>query len=205
MKVNTVGDVETKNNLNFKNNNFFFRILKMNFKEESYAGISVLFETNSGYFNASRMCSDNGKKWRNHKTTKDWKNKVAALEKRLEMAASDGALIRAASFSAKNVKPEWQGEYVHPKLIHFVAEFVSDDYAFMVADLMESINEHAHKKLEIEHKPITNANVKREVEQTVKTFKSFIDEANKKAQREYERQTCWGSRDMAINERAWGI
>ena len=178
----------------------------MNFKEESYAGISVLFETNSGYFNASRMCSDNGKQWRHHKITKDWKNKIAALEKRLEMASgTSGRILPHATFTPKDVPNEFRGEYVHPKLIHFVAEFVSDDYAFMVADLMDSINEHAHKKLEIEHKPITNANVKREVEQTVKTFKSFIDEANKKAQLNYERTSCWGSRDMDINERAWDI
>ena len=177
----------------------------MNFKEESYAGISVLFETNSGYFNASRMCSDNVKDFKQLQRTKYYKNVVEAFEKRQNQRVEGGCKFTSTSFLVKTGDNEHRGYYLHPKLIHFVAEYVSVDYAFMVADLMESINEHAHKKLEIEHKPITNANVKREVEQTVKTFKSFIDEANKKAQREYERQTCWGSRDMAINERAWGI
>ena len=177
----------------------------MNFKEESYAGISVLFETNSGYFNASRMCSDNGKRWRQFKNSQHWCGLVEAFEKRQNQRDDGMAKSSRTSFSVKNAENNYKGEYVHPDLIHFVAEYVSYDYAFMVADLMRHINEHAHKKLEAEHKPITNANVKHEVEQTVKTFKSFIDEANKKAQLNYERTSCWSCRDMDINERAWNI
>ena len=45
------------------------------------------------------------------------------MEKRIKSANPKGATFLAPSFVIKNVSPECQGEYVHPDLIHFVAEF----------------------------------------------------------------------------------
>jgi hypothetical protein len=39
---------------------------------------------------------------------------------------------------------EVQGQYIHPDLVHFVAEWISIEYAFQVDDLMIAINENTH-------------------------------------------------------------
>lgn len=119
------------------------------FTTKTQNGISVIFETTSGYFNASRMCSDNGKHWRNFTRTQYWKNKLEAFKRSSFYKDSKGARIGAPSFHAQiGVKPQFQGEFVHPKLIHFVAEWCNDDYAFKVAELMDSINDRVHQQLE---------------------------------------------------------
>ena len=67
-----------------------------------------------------------------------------------------GIILPPTILAKKDIKPEFQGEYVHPKLIHFVAEWISADYAFKVAELMDSINENIHEQIKrenIEDKP----------------------------------------------------
>ena len=121
---------------------------KFVFEIKTYNGISIIRETTSGYINASQMCSDNNRKWRSFTTTKNWKNKLAAFKRSSIYRNSEAAQIWAPSFIArKQVRPEYQGEYIHPKLIHFVAEWCSDDYAFQVAELMDSINENVHRQM----------------------------------------------------------
>jgi hypothetical protein len=39
------------------------------------------------------------------------------------------------------VAPALKGWYIHPKLVHFVAEYCSIRYAFKVAEIMDLINE----------------------------------------------------------------
>lgn len=165
---------------------------QFNFKIETYNGISVIIETNTGYFNASRMCSDNHKKWRNFKNTQYWKNKINAFKRSSFYRFSEDALIKASSFSAKiNVNPTYQGEYIHPKLIHFVAEWCSDDYAFKVAELMDSINENVHNQLKINNSPD-------EPEQSTPIFNNttnnIINVLNKPVD-ELENKQCWGIRE----------
>jgi hypothetical protein len=41
----------------------------------------------------------------------------------------------------KEVQPEFYGTYIHSDLVHFVAEFISLDYAFKVAKIMKIIDE----------------------------------------------------------------
>lgn len=82
---------------------------KLDFKLETYNGISIVREINSGYVNASRMCSDNGKKWRNFTTTKYWKNKLEAFKRSSFYRFPEDALIRATSIKLKiGVKPEFR-------------------------------------------------------------------------------------------------
>lgn len=162
---------------------------KYNFEKRTYNGISVKFETNTGYFNATQMCSDNHKKWRNYKITKCWTNKVDAFnriygEKSCALIRADGKI----SFEPENVANEWRGEYVHPKLVHFVAEWCSDDYAFKVAELMDSINDKVHQQLQQLNKPDTVENAKPVFIQTVESVEHRLVSDNENAQ-------CWGIRE----------
>ena len=54
---------------------------------------------------------------------------------------------------------ELRGTYVHPELIHFIAEWVSLEYAFKVAKIMNMINERQHAlqlEAEVNYKEIIN-------------------------------------------------
>lgn len=159
------------------------------FKLETYNGISIIREQKTGKFNASQMCSSNNKKWRNFNKTKYWKCKVEAFKRSSFYQVSEDALIRAPSINAKKgIKPEFQGEYIHPKLIHFVAEWVSDEYAFKVAELMDSINDSVHQRmndLKISDTP-QNANT---------VFNLVIDEHKDRLVSDNENQQCWGIRE----------
>ena len=87
-------------------------------------------------------------------------------------------------------------------MINYIAIKCSPKYAVMVSKIMDAINKRVHDELTAQSKPDTIENAKPVFEKVVK---SFIDEANKKAQLNYERTSCWGCRDMDINEKAWGI
>ena len=159
------------------------------FKRETYNGISIIIEQKTGKFNASQMCSDNHKKWRSFNKTKYWKSKIESFKNSSFYRNEEDAQIRAPSILAKKgVKPEFQGEYIHPKLIHFVAEWCSDDYAFKVAELMDSINDSVHQRLNDLKLPDTpqNANT---------VFNLIIDEQKDRLVSNTENQQCWGIRE----------
>ena len=42
------------------------------FKQTTYNGISIVMEKNSGYYNATKMCKDNGKRFHDIRQTEYW-------------------------------------------------------------------------------------------------------------------------------------
>ena len=166
------------------------------FKQETYNGISIVRETNTGYINASRMCSDNRKSWRDYKRTKTFKSLLETFKNEVFSKASKGAGITAPSFMLQNgIKPEFQGEYIHPKLVHFVAEWVSFSYAFKVAELMDSINTQVHEDLTKNNLPDTPEHAKPVFEQHVERL---IHRDN-----ELEDSQCWGYRGSLNKLDSW--
>lgn len=159
------------------------------FKLETYNGISIVRETNSNYVNASKMCSDNHKTWRKFKQSKYWKDTLEAFNLVIKPGLSNAGNFWTASFLApKQVKPEFQGEYIHPKLIHFVAEYCNKVYAFKVAELMDSINDSVHQRLNDLKLPNTPQN-----SNTV--FNLIVDEEKDRLVSDNENKQCWGIRE----------
>ena len=154
------------------------------FEVKTYNGISITINTEDGYVNASQMCSSNGKQWRHYKNSKIWANIINAFEKH----HSKGGQIQSPSYYLDKVAPKYQGEYVHPKLVHFVAEYCSVEYAFTVAELMDSINDKVHDVLEKNHLQDTVENSKPIFKEVAKriTLKIDVDLVNGQ---------CWGFRD----------
>ena len=163
-----------------------------NFETKTYNGVSIIINKDDGYVNASQMCSSNGKAWRNYKNTKSWKSIKNAFERRY----SEGARIHAPSYFLEKVAPKYQGEYIHPKLVHFVAEYCSIDYAFSVAEIMDSINDKVHEVLK-----------EKELDDTTENAKPiFIEVAKQIApsiQTKAIEQQCWGYRDSAYELDSW--
>lgn len=161
----------------------------LQFKVETYNGISIIRETTTNYVNASRMCADNNKRWRQFKNSKYWKDTLEAFNLVIKPKLSNAVYFQTPSFLApKQVKPEYQGEYIHPKLIHFVAEYCSKIYAFKVAELMDSINNQVHERLEALQLTETPQNAK-----TV--FNLVVDEHINRCVSEQENKQCWGIRE----------
>ena len=163
-----------------------------NFETKAYNGVSIIINKADGYVNASQMCTSNGKAWRNYKNTKSWISIKNAFERRF----CKGARINAPSYFLEKVNPKYQGEYIHPKLVHFVAEYCSIDYAFTVAEIMDGINDKVHDALK-----------KQELEDTAENSKPVFMEIAKQIAPSIQTnaidQQCWGIRDSPYKLDCW--
>lgn len=154
------------------------------FEIKTYNGISIIVNTVDGYINASQMCSSNNKKWRVYKNTKQWKQLIEVFEKHYKQ----GVQKLTPSYYLEKVKPQYQGEYIHPKLVHFVAEYCSVEYAFIVAELMDSINEKVHETLNEKQLADTVENAK-------PIFNNIVNQLASNNKTAFEEQFCYGCRD----------
>ena len=95
-----------------------------------------------------------------------------------------------------NVSNEFKGTYIHPKLVHFVAEYCSIEYAFTVSEIMYQINDKVHEKLDEQDKEDTPENA-------IEALNSVVEPLfNVKAQASRE-SGCWGYRDSASKLDQW--
>ena len=143
------------------------------FTRTDYNGISVLVDSN-GYYSASKICKDNKKRlydWlRNDRTQallKAYSDRLDIPIKSTDPDASSSNLdITGQSteagypVSGKNslflmykrttggddvqLSNEFQGWWIHPKLVHHLAEWANLEYAIKVGEIMDLINERLH-------------------------------------------------------------
>ena len=161
-----------------------------NFETKTYNGVSIIVNTVDGYVNASQMCSSNNKLWRQYNKTKSWNQVKNAFERRF----SQGVGKPTPSYYLEKVTPKWQGEYIHPKLVHFVAEYCSIDYAFTVSEIMDSINEKVHEELKKQELPDTVENAKPIFNEIAKSIAPNIQINN---------SSTWGYRDSPYELDSW--
>jgi KilA-N domain len=95
-----------------------------------YSDFKVLIMARNGYINATQMCQDGGKRYRN------WLRNQSSKELITEVAMS--ALLRANLIIIKNVKGvnEYRGTYVHPDLIPHIAMWISPSHAVKVSKIL---------------------------------------------------------------------
>ncbi|KAH0797578.1 N1R/p28-like protein [Histomonas meleagridis] len=120
-----------------------------------------------------------------------WKSVKNAFEQRY----GEGGRI-LSSYYLSQTAPKFQGEYIHPKLVHFVAEYCSVEYAFTVAEIMDSINDKVHEVLNEKQLTDTVENAKPVFIEVAKSIAPTID-------RELENKTCWGYRDSGKTLDQW--
>jgi hypothetical protein len=109
-----------------------------------YNGLSILIRDKDNYVNAGRLCKDGGKDLYELRRGKRWENIVEFWKNH------QTGNLRSAIYELKTGYNECKGLYVHKDLIHFVAEYVSIEYAFKVKYIMDAINENNFEKLNIE-------------------------------------------------------
>lgn len=160
------------------------------FEKQTYNGISIIRETTTGYVNASQMCSSNGKVYRQFKTTKQFKEIIEIYEefiKSHEIHKEIQGVVFPTPYFEIDYTKDFQGTYIHPKLVHFIAEYCSKRYSFIVSELMDSINDSVHERLKQENKPDTPENAKPIFEQQVAVVSHVVSDN--------ENQQCWGIRE----------
>ena len=122
------------------------------FIKADYNGISILMREKDGFINATRIAKDNGKQKNLNKyfESEKWIEicenfKKIGLPKKVGRPENTEFLT---NYIIKEGTQEIYGTYVHPDLIHFVAEWCNIEYAFKVNIIMNNIN----KLKELEHK-----------------------------------------------------
>ncbi|KAI5548371.1 hypothetical protein TVAGG3_0167880 [Trichomonas vaginalis G3] len=167
------------------------------FTKGTYNGIEVLRRDKDGYINATKMAREAGRlnhlnRFLNSTKMQEilqfWMNEYGQ--------AKSGSTSKQAFYElTKGVINEFKGIYIHPDLVHFVAEWCSVKYAFYVKDIMDSIDKKVHEKLDEE-----------ELEDTVENAKHLFEEEVRKTcekQLEHEREKCYGYRDSSYELDQW--
>ena len=172
------------------------------FTKGTYNGIEVLRRDVDGYINATKMAKDAGKYNNLHRFLQSVKM-IEILDYWYKNEVNYGPLkndrteIQAFYELYKGVENDFKGIYIHPDLIHFVAEWCSVEYCFKVKHIMDSINDKVHEKLEEQHLPDTVENAKPIFENEVRKITE--------PQKAYEQNYCWGYRDSVYELDQWEI
>ena len=110
------------------------------FTRTDYNGISVLVDED-GFYNASKICKDNGTKLANITRNQYWKDYIKVLSSRLTNEPRDLSINR---LNTDGYSREVQGVYVHPKLVNWLCMHLDYMYAIKVGEIMDLINERLH-------------------------------------------------------------
>ena len=114
------------------------------FTRSDYNGVSILIRDKDGYINATKIAKDNDKQKRLNEYFKSdkWKE-ICSIMKNISPDFSGKTytqLYYKITTTEIGGKIETYGTYVHPDLVHFVAEWCNIEYAFKVNIIMNEIN-----------------------------------------------------------------
>lgn len=122
------------------------------FTKTNYNGISVIVDSN-GYYNASKICSDNKTQYTNISRNNYWTEYLNRISYLLKIEEVE--LIKEKLKFSKEVR----GIYIHPKLVNYLCIHVNLDYAILVGEIMDLMNERIH---------INDSNLEEEIEKLKK-------------------------------------
>ena len=108
------------------------------FTRADYNGVSILIRDKDGYVNVTKIAKDNGKRKNLDKyfESEKWNEIIDNFGSPKKLGDS----IYVISTDNKGYKHEIYGTYIHPDLVHFVAEWCNISYAFKVSVIMNNIN-----------------------------------------------------------------
>lgn len=108
-----------------------FQPVDNEYERGTYFNLKVLIMTRNGYFNATKLCQNEGKQFRFWLQNDHTKELFDKLER------SDGIPSHLAMIKIGTGLNDYRGTYVHRKLITQVASWISVDIAFKVHDIVE--------------------------------------------------------------------
>ena len=125
----------------------------------TYFDFKVLIMTRNGYFNATKLCKDGGKRFDN------WL-KNQGSEELINEFMSSPRFRGSAIITVLNVDNEYRGTYVHRKLITTIASWISPAFAFKVHDIVEEYIKREQKKI-IDEQALENMSLKEMVQKSI--------------------------------------
>ncbi|KAK8865305.1 hypothetical protein M9Y10_010845 [Tritrichomonas musculus] len=158
----------------------------------TYNGISVLVHDKDGFINATAMCNQFNKRFKELLENKSWNEYFDAFLKEFydgpNSVQRENKPIYQLHSGLTLDENELRGTYVDPRLINYIAFWASPTYAISVGKIMDSINDKVHDVLEKNHLPDTVENSKPIFKEVAKriTLKIDVDLVNGQ---------CWGVRD----------
>ena len=151
----------------------------------TYNGIEIFIRQKDGFINATKLCSSGGRDFNTFKRSQRWRKIIQYYEK--YERPKDLQNCRPLYELRKDYNL-MQGQYINPDLIHFVAEWISIEYSFVVKHIMDSINDKVHKILDEKQLPDTVKNAKPVFVDVAKTIAPSVDV-------NIEKSKYWGVRD----------
>jgi hypothetical protein len=119
----------------------------------TYFDFKVLIMSRNGYINATKMCQDEGKRF------KDWLKNKSSIELINKLASRLALKIADLLIMVKDGDNDSRGTYVHRKLITHFASWISADTALKVSDIVEEYIKREQKKV-IDEQAIENMSLK---------------------------------------------
>lgn len=117
---------------------------KRKFIFSEYHGMCVLYHVKSGYFNAGKLCSDNGKAYKSLNRNQ-WYQSL--LDYALEQFSNPDSIL-SKSYNVydntlifefkKGFTSKVSGTYVHPFMLSFVCQWITHDHSVLLARLSDA-------------------------------------------------------------------
>ena len=162
------------------------------FTKGTYNGIAILIRDKDGYVNAAKLGND--KKEARKFVNSDKFNEICKKWMKIQSGKKLPDPEMTPKYQLLNVSNEFKGTYIHPKLVHFVAEWVDLEYAFTVSEIMDSINDKVHEELNKQQLPDTVENAKPIFNEIAKSIAPNIHINN---------SSTWGYRDSPYELDSW--
>ena len=162
------------------------------FTKGTYNGIAILIRDKDGYVNAAKLGND--KKEARKFVNSDKFNEICKKWMKIRCAQKGADPEMTPKYRLLNVSNEFKGTYIHPKLVHFVAEWVDLEYAFTVSEIMDSINDKVHEELNNKQLPDNVENAKPIFNEIAKSIAPNIQINN---------SSTWGYRDSPYELDSW--
>ena len=145
----------------------------------TYNDITVIIHVKSRYYNATKICKDNGKLFTNLNRNQGYQNKILYIEGVIQKRITRGLY----DFVMYNKDPTFElrekftgkvtGTYVHPLLVNYVCMWANEEYALKVDMIMNTINEELHlRNMKLDEKI-------EEMQDEIRYLKNELKNANK--------------------------
>ncbi|UMZ08498.1 KilA N family protein [Acanthamoeba polyphaga mimivirus] len=174
-------DTESEKEIKSKYSDNDIRSIITNDINDKYANgimgdIDVIVMKKNGYINATKLCENSGKDFKNWTETKKAKKLIR------ELSSSTGISVELLAITITGGKlTEIRGTYVHPKLIIQIAAWCSAEYALKVSDIV--IEYHAKEAIEQKEKLLKKKDDKidklsKKIDEQKKEIKKLLEQGN---------------------------
>ena len=140
------------NNNNLDITKLAYEKINDKYSKAKYGEFDVIMDMTTGYINATKLCTNGGRKYKNWYENKNSKEIINFFNENIK--GSDRILSEPFYINMQGLYDS-RGTYVHPKLITHIASWVSPSFAWKVSEI---VNNHLIREKEYENIILTGKN-----------------------------------------------